>query len=196
MTCVVSITLRGNWLRFLLSILSFQLSTEDLHGLFPTFSRYLVLPDKSFDLYLVFFYLNFPDWAYFHIWMIWLFRSPKDGSTQPVQLAIPPARLAPYLFPPVPVKSISSWSFTWSLSLPSCFYSWQSPLLEFIQHVCGVFFFFFGLFKISMCVWSIICQALFQAAGIHQCTKQTKISAFMEQTSLSRCFSLPLCIIW
>ena len=49
MTCVVSITSRGNWLSFLLSILSFQWSTEDLHGLFPTFLQYLVLPDKSFD---------------------------------------------------------------------------------------------------------------------------------------------------
>ena len=128
-TCVVSITSRGNWLSFLLSILSFQRSTEDLHGLFPKFSQYLVLPDKSVDnLYLVFFCLNFPDceysWAYFHIWMIWLSRSPKHGSTQPVQLAVPSAPLAPYLFPPVPVKPISSWSFTQSLSLPSCFYSW------------------------------------------------------------------------
>lgn len=109
-----------------------------------------------------FFYLNFPDWAYFHIWMISFSDRQRMVLPQPVQLAIPPARLAPYLFPPVPVKSISSWSFTWSLSLPSCFYSWQSPLLEFIQHVCGVFFFFLAFFKISMCVWSIICQALFR----------------------------------
>ena len=117
--------------------------------------------------------------------MIWLFRSSKDGYTQPVQFAVPPAHLAPCLFPPIPVKSTSSWSFTRSLLLPSCFYSWQSPLLEFIQHV---FFFFF--FKVSMYLLSIICQALFQAAGMLQCTQQTKISAFMEQTSLSRCFFL------
>ena len=70
------------------------------------------------------------------------------------------------------------------------------PTLRIYSTCVGVFFFFFCLFKISMCVWSIICQALFQAAGIHQCTKQSKISAFMEQTSLSRCFSLSLCIIW
>lgn len=82
--------------------------------------------------------------------MIWLFRSPKDGSTQPAQFAEPPAHLAPCLFPPIPVKSTSSWSFTRSLSLPSCFYSWQSPLLEFIQHV-----FFFSFLK-SACIYWVL----------------------------------------